>query len=350
MNNRIVPLVPANIFWIARCPVPTVTGLALKTGRLSEAFARYRIEVRGVREESDPRFREQGFYHDVKTLFREGGNYPALAARAQGVDNTVVVGLSWIDEAQLLLARPGSGLDRAELSRLSGKTLGISNAPVGRDIWRAMAMRAYDTVVRLGGLQWSDVTLKNLTPAFTLAGDVRGGTWSEVSEAALLSGEVDIIYAKGAPAIALQKKHGLDVVLDINTLNDRRFRINNGTPRPIAVHKHLLKDAPQLVAEFLAVLIEAGRWAEDNPAGIASVVASETGTTEADVLAGYGPHLARQFRVSLEPEWIDGLQDQSNFLHGAGLIASKVDVREWIDRVPLEEALLHLDARAKASA
>lgn len=341
MSGRTIPLVASDTIWVARCPVPTLTGLALRTGRLADAFAGRHLWVRGIREANDVRFREQGFYHDVKTLFREGGNYPALAARALGHDTSVVVGLTWIDETQLLLARPNSGLAGAGAAVLKQAIFGLSRAPVGRDIWRAMALRAYDTALKQARLERSDVTLRDLTPYFGPAGALPGGTWSAVSEGALLAGEVDIIYAKGAPAVALQKKHGLDVVLDLNTLPDRVLRINNGTPRPITVHRHLLDDAPELVVEFLKTLIETGRWARENATEVAAVVAAETGTTEADVLAGYGADLATQFEVGLSDEWIASLQDQSDFLSEAGLISARVDVGKWIEPGLLTAARWH---------
>lgn len=339
MIDRVIPLVPADVLWVARCPVPTVTGLALRLGKLEEAFRPHGIAVRGLREENDPRFRQQSFYHDVKTLVREGGNYPALAARAQGLDNSVVVGITWIDETQLLLARPGSPLARGDLAALKGAVFGVSKAPTGRDIWRAMALRGYDTVIKIAGLKVDDVTFKDLTPTAAPTGEAAGGTWSTVSEQALLLGEVDVIYAKGAPAVALRDKHELAVVLDINTVKAPRFRINNGTPRPITVHKHFLNDHPELVVEFLSALLKTGEWARSHAGQVAEVVAAETGTTIDHVQAGYGKNLYEDFQVGLSDTWIDGLQDQSDFLHRSGLIASPVDVRTWIEPAPLQTAL-----------
>ena len=97
---RPIPLVAADAVWIAPAPAPTLTGLALTIGRLRDAFAEVGLGVRSIREPRNPAFREQGYHHDLKYLLREGGSFPALWTRAAGRDHTVVVGLTWVDEAQ----------------------------------------------------------------------------------------------------------------------------------------------------------------------------------------------------------------------------------------------------------
>jgi len=337
------PLVPSDVVWVTRCPVPTATAIALNQGWFEDAYAAHGYRIQTLQDSRDPNIRAQHFYHDIKTLFREGGNVPAFWSRARnlkqkGQDRTAVIGLTWVDEVQLLLARPGSGITP---QNLKGHTLGLSNAGGAVDIWRAMALRGYRTVLELAGLTYADITLKDLAaPHITWSADrPRGGTWSSASEDALLNGEVDVIYAKGAPAIALKEKHGLDVVLDINSLEDPRLRINNGTPRPITVHRDLLTDAPELVALYLKVLNGASDWAKANAGQVAGIVATETNTDAESVRRGYGLQLADSFDVSLSDDRIDAFQNQADFLFGEGLIEARVDVRDWIVREPLETAL-----------
>ena len=346
------PLVPSDVVWVTRCPVPTATAIALHHGWFEKAYAPHGYKIQTLQDSRDPNIRAQHVYHDIKTLFREGGNVPAFWARAQnlkhkGHDKTVVIGLTWVDEVQLLLARPNSGLNAPlDLKVLKGKTFGVSQAggahsegPI--DIWRAMALRGYRTVLELAGLTHADITLKDLNaPHITWSVDrQRGGTWSSVSEEALLNGDVDVIYAKGAPAIALQEKHGLDVVLDINSLKDPRHRINNGTPRPITVHRDFLTDYPDLVALYLKVLAGASDWAKSHTDQVAGIIASETNTEVESVRRGYGERLAHSFDVSLDDDHIDAFQNQADFLFGEGLITAPVNVRDWIVTGPLEAAL-----------
>lgn len=337
------PLVPSDVVWVTRCPVPTATAIALNQGWFEEAYAAHGYKIQTLQDSRDPNIRAQHFYHDIKTLFREGGNVPAFWSRARnlkhkGYDKTAVIGLTWVDEVQLLLARPGSGLTP---QNLKGRALGLSNAGGAIDIWRAMALRGYRTVLELAGLTYADVTLKDLAaPHITWSPDrPRGGTWSSASEDALLNGEVDVIYAKGAPAIALKEKHGLDVVLDINSLEDPRLRINNGTPRPITVHRDLLTDAPELAALYLKVLNGASDWAKVHADRVAGIVAAETNTDAENVRRGYGLQLANSFDVSLSADRIDAFQNQADFLFGEGLIEAPVNVRDWIVHAPLDAAL-----------
>src|SRR5690606_23170654 len=97
------------------------------------------------------------------------------------------------------------------------------------DVWQAMALRGYDTALRLVGLSLNDVTLVPLrAPDLrfqTYA--ARGDNGSRVTEQALLNGEVDVIYARGAAAVLFQQKHDLDVVIDLNQLDNPQQRVNN---------------------------------------------------------------------------------------------------------------------------
>jgi sulfonate transport system substrate-binding protein len=137
----------------------------------------------------------------------------------------------------------------------------------------------------------------------------------------------------------LKEKHGLDVVLDLNTLEDPALRINNGTPRPITVHRHFLDDKPELVSLYLQVLNHASGWAKANPHRVADIVAAETNTTPEAVRQGYGDTLAYSFDVSLSAERIAAFQDQADFLRRHNLISAPIDVTAWIAPEPLKASL-----------
>lgn len=66
--------------WIARCPVPTATGLAQANGWLAEAFGARGIVVSEFTD-SFARTQRGTTGREIPLLFREGGNIPALAAR-----------------------------------------------------------------------------------------------------------------------------------------------------------------------------------------------------------------------------------------------------------------------------
>ena len=337
-----IPLVPSDTVWLTRGPFPTGTAIGLANGWFEQAFASHGFKVSTLQESREPAMRAQHFYHDIKTLIREGGNVLPLWTRARnlgtkGWDNTVIVGLTWLDEVQVLLARPGSGVRSGDLATLRGKRLGLSHAEGEIDVWRAMQLRGFATALSLAGLGFDDVVLKDVVaPPVQWQNQNRTGvTGSHATELALLNQEVDVIYVKGAAAIRLQQEHGLEVVLDINSLDDPALRINNGTPRPITVHRHFLDDHPDLVIAHLRVLNAAAGWARTHGDDLAGVLAADIGATADSVRRGYGPRLSAGFDVNLNATRVDALQAQADFLAQHRLIDGHVTVREWIDTAPL---------------
>ena len=341
-----IPLVPSDTIWLAHGPFPTGTAIGLGQGWFEKAFAYHGFKVNTLQESREPAMRAQHFYHDIKTLIRDGGNVLPLWTRARnlhakGWDNTVIVGLTWLDEAQVLLARPGCGVRPGDLSSLRGKRLGLSRAEGEIDVWRAMQLRGFATVLGLANLSFDDVILKDvITPPVQWHEQSRVGvTGARAVETALLNDEVDVIYVKGATAIQLQQEYGLDIILDINSLKDPGLRINNGTPRPVTVHRHFLDDHPELVVAHLRVLNAAAAWARGHGNDLASVLAADIGATADSVRRGYGPHLSAGFDVNLNATRVDALQSQADFLARHVLVDGRVNVRDWIDTGPLLAAL-----------
>ncbi|QHB27294.1 hypothetical protein TCK1_1948 [Pseudomonas monteilii] len=106
--------------WFTRCPVPTASGIAYKLGWLEQEFAADGLPVSTLQEA-----RQLGHHHydhQLPGLFREGGNVPALAARAAGSPSRLI-GLTWIEEWQTILVRPDSGIRSA--ADLRGKRLAL---------------------------------------------------------------------------------------------------------------------------------------------------------------------------------------------------------------------------------
>lgn len=324
--------------WIARCPVPTATGVVLDQKWLEREFGPEGFTFAPLRESTDPRVKGDLVHHRLRGLFREGGNVPAFWGQANGLRDTALIGLTWVDEKQVLLARPDSPIQ--DISDLKGKRFGLSNsAKPSTDIWRAMALHGYVHVLGLAGLTTDDVTLVDLEADDDRPADrQQGGTWSAATERALLNGEVDVIYAKGAPAEFLRAKHNLKVVFDINDHPDPKIRINNGTPRPVTVHRDLLKARPDVVARYLAILLRAADWAELNPEDVVRIVANETRTNAESVRISYGPELHRRLRVTLKPDWLEAFRIQKDFLRDRKLIPGDVDIEAWLDPEPLAVA------------
>jgi ABC-type nitrate/sulfonate/bicarbonate transport system substrate-binding protein len=326
--------------WYTRCPVPTATGIAADLGWLDGEFAPDGIGVRSLQDVSRAEAANFHYTHALDTLFREGGNVPALWAKSRG-EATRLIGLTWIEERQVIHVRADSGI--SEPSQLKGARLAIPRHQIEIDFWRAMALHGFAGALGTAGLTLGDTVLVEI-PAGPRpeerdqTGRARGQWESEL--AALQRGEVDAVYTKGAVAVETAQRYGTRVAIELDEISDKRSRINNGTPRPITVHQNLLDERPELVTRFLTVLARAADWAAGNPGEVARILAAETGAGAAGVAGAYthGGHF-RDLHIDLSPERLGLLAEQELFLRTHGFIDNPVDVTAWADHAPLHAAL-----------
>lgn len=326
--------------WFTRCPVPTAIGVAADRGWLAAEFTPDGIAVRSLQERSIPVSRESHFTHTLTGLIREGGNVPALWARSRG-EATRLIGLTWYEERQAILVRADDDLDHP--ARLRGRRVAIPHHPLAIDFWRAMALAGFAGALRAGGLGLADVDLVEVA-------GVGGPSQWRGELAALRDGVVDAVYVKGALAVQEAQRHGARVAINLDTLDERRHRVNNGTPRPVTVHQDLLDRHPDLVTRFLAVLLAAADWAASNPAELARILSDETGAGAAGVAAAYQPQGAVSLCPDLSSERLDLLDQQAGFLNRHGFLDTPVDVATWADPEPLRAARQLAHAKAEPTA
>ncbi|MFM2088457.1 MAG: hypothetical protein RLZZ237_3326 [Pseudomonadota bacterium] len=326
--------------WYTRCPVPTTSGIAQHFRWLHNAFAQQGITLASIRASADPAVRQSHFDHTHPNMFREGGNAPPIWARANG-QNTAVVGITWVDEEQVILVHPDSPVHT--LADLKGRRLGLPKQITSEhiDVGRAQDLRGLLTALSLAGLRRDDVQF------IDVATDDSGGLREQVEHTdvrrhatseALLAGQVDAIYAKGAVSATLIARHGLRAIVDFNQYDDRLVRINSGTPRPITVDRTLALEHPQLVARYLAVLLRTAEWAHAHPDEVVSAIAAETASSVEAVRRGYGPELHRSFEPRLSDDYVHALELQKNFFRDEGFLAADIDFAAWIVHEPLRLA------------
>ena len=340
--------------WFTRCPVPTATGLAYKLGWLDEEFARDSIKLQTLQEVGGELARHH-YDHELQELIREGGNLFALPARAQGAD-TRLIGLTWIDEWQSILVHPNSGIRRPD--DLRGKRLAlpvfrridIEENKRGRSIARGMSLAGYHGVLSSAGLSLDDVSLVEIGDAeASPAGSAPGASlWHGIE--ALVRGEVDAVYVKGAAAADAARAAGVVVGIDLDQLPDRRFRVNNGTPRPITVHQHFLDNHFDLVVRFLAQTLRAADWAKTHKDEVLDILKGETRAGDEAVAAAYRDGFHTTLAPDLSEERLSLFERQKNFQLAHGFLDRDVDVRAWADHRPLQaaHALLRENTRAAA--
>ncbi len=318
--------------WYTRCPVPTTSGIAQHFRWLHEEFAQAGIALESIRAAQAKSVRRSHYDHTHPNMFREGGNVPPLWARGLGRD-TVVVGITWVDEEQLILVRDDSKI--TQVAQLRGARLGLPlHDSEIVDIGRSQDLRGLLTALDIGRIGRDEVTIVDLEGGDFDLREQRDGERIHLGAQALLDGRVDAIYAKGAVSATLIEKHGFRAILDINAQEDPLARVNAGTPRPITVDGSLAREHPEIVARYLAVLQKTAQWAATHPDEVVRAIAAETHASEAAVRRGFGPHLHEHFTVALSPLNIQGLRQQKEFLVREGFIQD-FDFDSWIDPAPL---------------
>ena len=316
--------------WYTRCPVPTATGIAADRGRLAAEFAPDGITVRSLQDEGEDVPRDRHYSHALAGLFREGGNVPALWARANG-EPTRLIGLTWIEERQAILVREAERGRVAEPADLRGLRVAVPRREIAIDFWRAMALAGFR-----GALAAAGATLADVVPVQVPAAPSARQWIAELE--ALRDGRVDAVYVKGALAVEAAAAHGAAVGIDLDAFPDPGVRVNNGTPRPVTVHQELLDRHPELVVRFLRVLTEAADWAAGHPGEYERILSAETGAGADGVAQAYrgGGHAG--LHLELSEHRLELLARQERFLREQGFLAGPVDVAAWAAPEPLAAA------------
>jgi ABC-type nitrate/sulfonate/bicarbonate transport system substrate-binding protein len=347
--------------WFTRCAgngrggVPTATGIAYQLGWFHEEFKEDGFRLRTLQDDDAGEFAYNHYDHDLTTLIREGGNLYSIPAKAQGA-KTRLIGLTWIDEAQSILVRPDSDI-RAPRD-LQGKRLGlpvfrqldIKENKRGRSIARLQSLHGYKGALQSVGLTLDDVKLVEVgNPAEERSGDIRrseGGFWQGFGP--LLEGHVDAIYVKGAGAQDAARRHGLKVGIDLDKL-ERRFRVNNGTPRPITVHEFLLEKHFDVVVRFLSQTLRAAEWAKTNLARVYELLGAEIGASPEGLRAAYRNDFHLSLAPDLSAERVELFRQEKDFLLQFGILDRDFDYDAWIDRRPIEAAARSLAGSVAAA-
>jgi ABC-type nitrate/sulfonate/bicarbonate transport system substrate-binding protein len=319
--------------------MPTASGIAIELGWLDEEFASDGIEVLSLRASADRAVRESHFTHGQDDSFREGGNTPPIWSRSRGAD-TCLIGATWIDQYQTIVALPGSGIRKP--ADLRGRRLGVPRHLNDQiDFWRAKSLRGVLTALQIAGLKASDVELVDLPEEETFLGDEatsRSGTlWSAKRQQAILRaeafalvrGRVDAINLTGARGAMLEALLGAVQVVDLGGHPDPAVRISNGIPMAFTVSGALVRERPDLARRYLDTVRRAARWAREHTSEARRIIARELGDAEEFVEIAHGEGLFTNLEPSLSDELLQAMDDQQRFLRVHGFTEREIDVWEW---------------------
>lgn len=328
--------------WYTRCPVPSPLGIAARLGWLDETFGPQGIEVKSIIDSPDRAIRESHFDHHLAWSFRQGGNIPPIWARSKGA-KTRLVAITWTDEFQAVITLPGRGV--ADATQLRGRRVAVPRRVNDLiDFHRATALKGLWSALATAGLDLDDVVRVDLpieesvilqAGQRNLFGLRRRHPYFRELEA-LVKGEVDAIFVKGAEGVAIANLIGAQVVVETGSHADPVIRINNGTPRTLTVDEALANERPDLVAQLLGLVQRAGDWAVAHPDETLRFVAREIGATEEAVLASNGPKVHEHLRIGLEPELVAAIGRFKDFLLQWGFLPADFSIDEWVDAAPLQ--------------
>jgi ABC-type nitrate/sulfonate/bicarbonate transport system substrate-binding protein len=325
--------------WYTRCGAATASALAIRKNWLQAEFAQGGTVLHSLRDSDSLDIRNSHYNHSQSGMFREGGNIPPIWARANGQD-TVVLGITWLDEYQGILTRADS--DIRTIADLKGKRLGIpkhSDALI--DFRRGTAQHAFATALGLAGLLPGDASCVDIkAPGYERQRDTAtgGAARRDVIVEALEQGAVDAIFLRFARGYRIAQDPRFHEVINLNEQSDPLLRVNNGTPRPITVDRAFLERHPDIVVRYLAVLLRSAAWAAKNPHDVATLLGADSSGSAEDVLASHGADVHLSFTPKLSEQYVAGLTVQKNFLRDWGYLKADFDVNDWVVPEPLAQA------------
>lgn len=320
--------------WYTRCPVPSASGIAIARRLLDDEFTVPAVRWRPVAEA--PGGSEAHFTHDLRGLFREGGNVPALAAYAQS-RNSVLIGMTFVPELQAIVV-PAASPSRS-LADLAGKRFALPVQQAARiDFYRAMALRGMENALASAGMGRDDLVPVDIPRAAAVLGDVSGEGY-DAEVAALRDGRAEAAYVKGARGADLISAGVVRAVWTADASSPTSWQINNGTPRAITADRRIVGERPELAARYLRVLATAARWAAGHGDDVVRIVSAETGGSEDGVRSAYGNAFGETLQPSLREDLLESLASQKEFLLRHGFLHHDFQLDDWIDRGPLAAAL-----------
>jgi ABC-type nitrate/sulfonate/bicarbonate transport system substrate-binding protein len=333
------------------CPVLVASNIAVELGWLEEEFKQVGADAVYLRSLPDNAGWLPHFTHGLPALFREGGAIPAIHAKADLTDTTLI-GLTWVQNGaggQILV---NSNSNIRTVGELKGRRVGLYRSlnKDKVDFRRATAERGILLALELGGLSRTDVEIVDIDdaeqpqyrpaakPAAYLAqGREKENTDPEIT--ATRAGKVDAIYASGGRAEKLAEKGEFTAIEDLSRHPDWTLHIAN-SPFTNAVNTDFARKHPEVVVAFLRASIRAGRLINENPAFAAQSFQRTTGYHDIRRIERLisGVNLVPQ----LSERNLAALEVQKKFLLDHGYIKNDFAVRSWADDRYLQEALRSL--------
>lgn len=334
------------------CPVLVASNVALELGWIHDELARVGATPTYLRSAASDVAWPAHYNHDSDRLIRDGGNSPAIWAKAD-LRPTILLGLTQAQPAGKVIVRTGSDINRVE--DLKGRRFGLyrSRRNDKIDHRRATGEHGILAALALHGLTREDVEIVDIEDADAhaeVAAETPAGIWAQrratrqdeltLEARALDAGTIDAIYDYSIGVdIRLVATGRFRVIEDLDRYPDWTLRIANA-PRTLTVSKEFAEANRDVVVAWLRAAVRAGRWINAHPEAAADIFYRTTIYADRDAIAG----ALRDYDLvpNLSAQNLAGLRLETDFLRAHGYIAGDVDVNEWADASYLEEAVTSL--------
>ncbi len=357
-----MPMKPSlDTLWYTRCPAPTAASVAIKQGWLNDEFASDGIEVRSLASAKERNVHLSHYTQSQPNAFRFGGYVPPLVSASRGTD-VRVLGVSWPDRSASILALQESGLRKPE--DLRGKRFSVPiRTRDSVDWWRALVMAGYRAALRRAGLEPRDVEFVEINIDRSYIDDAVTGQdagkslWGARSQFAvqreeiyaLMRGQVDVIYSDAAMGAIVKAFLNPVTVVDL-TAPEETQDVHAAQPLILTATGSLIDSHPDIVARWLARLLEVDAWASNHEREAFQIIAQDTGLPVDFVADAYSPRIHRQLDLSLSPLRLELLRAKCEELHTGGFLARELDLEKLVDPRPLLEANKIFESRRGLSA
>ena len=320
------------------CPVLVASGVAGELGWLEEEFRRVGARLDYLRSQPDAQGWLEHYNHASPNLFRDGGNSPAIWAKADLTD-TVLLGLTQAQPAGKIIARSDAPI--YSLAQLRGRRIGLYRSQLTDkiDFRRATSEHGLAAALALHGLKAEDVQIIDIDAPDTHIDAPSSGpaeTWGRrrsraargVELQALERGEIDAYYEYGIGlSDTLERSGKFKVLDDLDRYPDWTLGIANA-PRTLTVSAEFARAHRDVVVAWLRAAIRAGRWINVHPQAAASLFHRTTLYPEAAIarlLPSY------ELVPDLSAQKLTGLRLAKDFLRERGYIRNDFDVTQWAD-------------------
>jgi ABC-type nitrate/sulfonate/bicarbonate transport system substrate-binding protein len=330
-------------------PVPSPVHVAARKGWIGQFFRPCGVRPQDLGDL--PASAEQHISHRLDNMFRVGGSVPALWARGNGAQTTVV-GVVWAPARLSVLVRDDSPF--ASLADLCAARFALpvrTHWPV--DFLRLGAMFMLRNIFRSAGLPMESVKPVLVEVPFEASLREGGTTYLARTRfeqramrheiATLLEGRADFMLVTQGRGIICRQTERLRELHVVPYDGPWASMFGNSCPVVTTVSTALARSRPDIVRRWLRMELLAARWAASNRS---ETILTLSGVMDipADVLpVAFGPDIAIRLTPRIDLRAREALRYIKEYFAAQGALVSDFPLDSWIDESFLAETRMEIE-------